>query len=67
MRCVTSVSYVVRVNQSFSDVTYPNRGLRQGDPLSPYLFLLCAQGLSSLFVKSGDRGLFRGVNVSIEK
>lgn len=49
MRCVTSVKYLVCINSEvFGDIS-PGRGLRQGDPLSPYLFVLCAQGLSSIY------------------
>ena len=38
-------------------------GLRQGDPLSPYLFLLVAEGLSSMLRGAETRGELEGVKV----
>lgn len=64
MRCVTSVSYAVRLNHSIVGNIYPSRGLRQGDLLSPYLFVLCAQGLSSIFTRAVELRLFKGVKIA---
>ena len=45
MACVQSISYAVLLNGQLVGNIKPTRGLRQGNPLSPYLFLLCAMGL----------------------
>ena len=64
MRGVRPVSYRVLVWGSLGDSFRPSRGLRQGDPLSPYLFLLCAEGLSSLLTKAEQCGNIHGVKVA---
>lgn len=48
MKCVTSVRYSIKVNGELFQQFAPSRGLRRGDPSSPYLFAICAVGLSAL-------------------
>ncbi|XP_019168926.1 PREDICTED: uncharacterized protein LOC109164834 [Ipomoea nil] len=52
LRCVTTVRYKVSLNGCLTNHILPTRGLRQGDPLSPYLFILCAEGLGYLLSKA---------------
>jgi hypothetical protein len=63
MACVSSVRYQVRLNNALSEYINPSRGLRQGDPLSPYLFLLCTEHLSSLLNFEENAGNLMGVKV----
>ncbi|XP_019159672.1 PREDICTED: uncharacterized protein LOC109156273 [Ipomoea nil] len=64
MLCVTSVSYSVFVNGARSEQINPTRGLRQGDPLSPYLFIICAEGLSLFLQQAQLRGEIHGCRVA---
>lgn len=64
MICVRSVSFQVLLNGVPQGLISPTRGIRQGDPLSPYLFLLCTEGLSSLLLKHRLNGSLTGVPIS---
>ena len=66
MKCVTSISYSFLVNGQLSDSIIPQRGLRQGDPLSPYLFLLCADGLGALIKQAYHSRMLKGVSIARE-
>lgn len=48
MQCLKSVQYSILINEQPVGKLRPSRGIRQRDPLSPYLFIICAEALSSL-------------------
>ncbi|XP_019172447.1 PREDICTED: uncharacterized protein LOC109167833 [Ipomoea nil] len=64
MMCVTTVSYNILINGTVGGVVVPTRGLRQGDPLSPYLFIICAEGLSLILQQAQSLGVIHGCRVA---
>ncbi|KAA3470958.1 reverse transcriptase [Gossypium australe] len=64
MKCISTVSYSAVLNGTPWKVFTPGRDLCQGDPLSPFLFLICSEGLSTLLRLASEEGILRGVKSS---
>ena len=64
MSCVFSVSTSLLFNGGYLDSFCPTRGIRQGDPLSPYLFILCTEFLGHLIQEKCDAKLWSPVKAS---
>ncbi|XP_060959153.1 uncharacterized protein LOC133030431 [Cannabis sativa] len=62
--CISTASFQFNLNGKVSGSVNPSRGIRQGDPLSPYLFLLCAEGFSSLLHQQERRKTLLGFKVA---
>jgi len=65
--CMESATVLVLVNGSPTEEFRPKRGLRQGDPLAPFLFIIVAEGLSGLVWEAKKANLFSGVEVGRER
>jgi ribonuclease HI len=64
MSCISSTSTSLLFNGSKLSPFLASRGLRQGDPLSPYLFLLCMEFLGALIDRKCDSGDWTKVKAS---
>jgi len=63
MQCVSSINYHVLVNNDSVGPITPLCGLRQGDPLSPYLYIICLEGLSSYIRHHENNGLIHETRI----
>ncbi|XP_043700141.1 wall-associated receptor kinase 2-like [Telopea speciosissima] len=63
MACLSSVSYQILINGAPRGTVIPSRRIRQGDPLSPALFILCSHALSCLLLKAETEGDIKGTRV----
>ncbi|GAA0173585.1 hypothetical protein LIER_41554 [Lithospermum erythrorhizon] len=63
MNYVEFVTYLLLINGDQVGYITPGRGLRQGHPLSPYLFIICTEGLISLLKEACSSGELKGIKV----
>ena len=64
MACVSSVSFSVLLNGTSHGFIRPERGIRQGDPLLPFLFIICAKALVSCLNSAEAAGRIKGIKLS---
>ena len=64
MNCVTSSRYTINHSGKEFGLILPKRGIRQGDPLSSYMFLICMEGLTALVNEYERRRLLTGIKVA---
>ncbi|CAL1409387.1 unnamed protein product [Linum trigynum] len=62
--CLRSTSFSVLMNGTPSGFFSPSRGLRQGDPLSPLLFVICTEGFAALLRQAISNKKLEGVKVA---
>lgn len=67
MGCITHPKYSIFINGRPGGWIQTTRGIRQGYPLSPFLFLLVSKVLSSLIARLHDRGVYEGFRVGRDK
>jgi len=63
MECVQSVTYFVLINGEPTEPITHTQGIRQGDPLFPFLFLLCSEGLNGLIERAVENKHLEGFSL----
>lgn len=63
MACVSTVSYTVLLNGRTHGFIKPERGIRQGDPMSPFLFIIVAEALVSILNQAEAKGRLQGIKL----
>ena len=63
MECVTTVKYTLLINGIPTQTIHPTRGNKQGDPISPYIFLLCANILSIALTQAKNIRQIKGISI----
>ncbi|CAA7045620.1 unnamed protein product [Microthlaspi erraticum] len=66
LQCISTISYTFLINGAAQGRAIPQRGIRQGDPLSPFIFILCGEVLSGLCKKAQINGSLPCIKVSRE-
>ena len=64
MSCVSTVFMSILFNGEALDPIFPSRGIRQGDPISPYLFILCMDYLGQLIEGKCSENLWQPMKAS---
>ena len=64
MAYISSVTHSVIINGEPQGLINLSKGLGQGDPLSPYLFLICAKGLSAMIRQAELSNEINGISIN---
>lgn len=61
--CICTVKFSILINRAPNGYLSSQRGLRQGDPLSPFLFIMTMEGMSNLINTTKEKNWIRGFQV----
>lgn len=65
MACVSIVSYTILLSGWEHGFFRPERGIHQGDPISPFLFIMCAEALLSVLDNAESKGRLHGIQLAV--